>query len=253
VPFEVRLRIALARRYLADRRSGGEFARIRSSDAGFPHVHADYSRPFIDYPGQEHLGEAKRHNQRLLANRLEGTVIAPGEVFSLWRLAGRPTASAGYAEAAALKNGMLVSDVGGAICLLSTVVFNAALLAGMEIHERWCHSVDSYGERRYFELGRDAAIEYGYRDLRFRNPHPYAVRLTFQVEHHQLLAQVWAPVPRDFTVSLEVVTSLARLPGQAPCLRVSTTRRVAFGSGRTIVDAPFESVHSVPPVSQGAH
>ena len=50
--------------------------------------------------------------------------------------------------------------------------FNAGLLAGLEIVERSEHSVDTYSDQRYFELGRDTTIEYGYLDLRFRNELP---------------------------------------------------------------------------------
>src|SRR5690348_16220248 len=100
------------------------FAAARSSSLGFPNVVCRYERPFIDYPGQEQLGAAKRQNQRLLAGELDGLVIRPGEVFSVWRTAKRPTAQRGYARAAALKDGVLTTDVGGAICLLSTVLYN---------------------------------------------------------------------------------------------------------------------------------
>ena len=83
--------------------------------------HGAYELPFIDYPGQEQLAEAKRQNQRLLGDALDGTLLQPGETFSLWRLSGRPTAAAGYAPAAAIRSGVLTTDMGGSTCLLSTV------------------------------------------------------------------------------------------------------------------------------------
>ena len=72
-----------------------------------------YERPFIDYPGQEQFGAAKRRNQVLLARTLSGTVVAPGEVFSIWRLSPWPTDARGYASAAALKNREMTSEAGG--------------------------------------------------------------------------------------------------------------------------------------------
>jgi RNA polymerase sigma factor (sigma-70 family) len=92
-------------------------------------------------------------------------------------LVGRPTAARGYGAAAALRDGVLTQEAGGALCLASTVVYNVLLLAGLRIVERHCHSVDSYGDARYFELGRDAAVEYAYRDLRARNDAPEAIPL----------------------------------------------------------------------------
>ena len=203
VPYGVRLRIALLRRAWRDRRARVLFA-TRSQDEPLPFTHAAYEGPMIDYPGQGGLARAKRHNQLVLASALDGTVISPGETFSLWRVAGRPTAGAGYADAAALRAGRLTSEMGGSTCLLSTVVYNAALLAGLEIVERHCHSVDVYGSERYYELGRDCTIVYGYRDLRFRNPFAYSLRLSVAVEPECVRSTITGSRPRDFTVDLRV-------------------------------------------------
>ena len=143
----------------------------------FPHRFEGYRLPLLIYPGQEHLAEGKRHNQRLMASALHGARVEPGEVLSLWRLSGRPSARRGYLEGSAIVDGRITAEAGGAVCLLSTVLYNAGLLAALEIVERHAHSADIYGEARYFELGRDATIEYGVLDVRFRNPHPWPVLL----------------------------------------------------------------------------
>ena len=214
VPARLRLEVALARRALRDWHRGVTFATTAGEPPAFPHVWARYARPFIDYPGQERLGAAKRRNQALLAATLDRAVIAPGEVFSVWKLAGRPTAAAGYLPAAALKDRRLTTEVGGAICLLSTALYNAALLAGMEIVERHCHSVDSYGERRYFELARDAAIEYGYLDLRFRNTRDHALFLRVQVAGEGVIASLLGPTCRPFSVELITGRPIVLLPAE---------------------------------------
>jgi vancomycin resistance protein VanW len=179
--------------------------------ASYEHVIASYRLPLIDYPGQESSAEAKRTNQGLLASVLDGVVIRPGETWSLWRLAGRPTAVRGYASAAAIRSGVLTREIGGATCLLSTVVYNAALLAGLEITERHHHSLDTYGERRYFELGRDATIEYGYLDLRLRNRYPQPVRLGVTVDEAGVSVELRASRPAWFAVDIEV-TPLVPIP-----------------------------------------
>ena len=76
-----------------------------------------------------------------------------------------------------LVEGRIVIGEGGSTCLLSTVLYNAGLLAGLDVVERHAHSTDVYGASRYYELGRDATILYGVLDLRFRNPYPFAVLL----------------------------------------------------------------------------
>ncbi len=135
----------------------------------FPSVVSTYDRAIACFPGQELRFPDKLENIARSLAAVDGVVIAPGETFSFWRVVGRPTEAAGYRRAAALKSGVLTEDIGGSICLSSTLLYNVALLAGAAIIERRCHSVDSYGDARYFELGRDAAVEHPYIDLRFRN------------------------------------------------------------------------------------
>jgi hypothetical protein len=262
VPFEARLKAMLLRRAIHDRRARVAFATRRAGQDGFPHAIARYERTFIDYPGQEQFSTAKRCNQVLLAGELSGTVIAPGEVFSIWRLARRPTSEHGYASAAALKNRALTSEVGGSICLLSTVLYNVALLSAMEIVERHCHSVDSYGARRYFELARDASIEYGYLDLRFRNSHPYPVLLSIDVDDARVAAQLLAPIAPSFRVALLIDEPTYLPPGEClvfdpvlvpserqlrtsglPGLHVGGRRVVSFDDGRVVEEALMPSHH----------
>ena len=212
LPYELRLQVALARRAWRDRQAKTAFATRSSAGQRAAFEHGAYELPFIDYPGQERLAEAKRQNQRLLGDALDGTLLQPGETFSLWGLSGQPTAAAGYAPAATIRSGVLTTDMGGSTCLLSTVVYNAALLGGMEVAERHAHSVDIYGDARYFELGRDATIEYGYRDLRFRNPFPYPVVLNVDVSDERVRVTVGADRPRDFTVELAVSEPVRESP-----------------------------------------
>lgn len=240
LPRAWRLRVALARRAIADRRAGSAFAIHRGRPEDFPFEVCSYSRPLIDYPGQESLAVAKRRNQALLAAALDRVVVAPSEVFSVWRLADRPSRAGGYADAAALKDGHLVTEVGGAICLLSTAIYNAALLSDMEMVERHCHSVDSYGSKRYFELGRDATIEYGYLDLRFRNRHPFPVVLRVDANHERVWAAVCAAAPSTFTVEITVSPMQRSTPD---VISVTTTRTVRRASGAVSAESLGESRH----------
>jgi vancomycin resistance protein VanW len=223
LPRPLRLAVALARRALADRRAGHRLASRRAPADAFPHLFEGYALPMIVYPGQEAAAEAKRTNARILATALDGTVVGPGEVWSLWRFAGAPTRAKGYGEAAAIVDGELTTVVGGATCLVSTVVFNAGLLAGLDPVERTQHSVDTYGERRYFQLGRDATIEYGYLDLRFHNPFPFPLRLTVAVDTTEVRATFHAPVPRPFDVAIDVAVDRGE-PGVITARTRRTTR-----------------------------
>ena len=139
LPFELRLWIALRRRAWRDYRAGTVFLDQSNHDRPTQYIHSEYELSFIDYPGQESVATAKRNNQRLLAEALDGAVLRPGETFSLWRLAGRPQSDEGYAPAAVIREHVLVTEMGGSTCLLSTVVYNAAIcLPTLQIVERHC-------------------------------------------------------------------------------------------------------------------
>ena len=247
VPAGLLRRRKRALRAFSDWRAGTRFASRQPPDGVLAHEWARYSLPFIDYPGQELFSEAKRANQRVLASFLDGVVIRPGEVFSVWRLAAEPTARRGYARAAVVRGGVLGSEPGGSICLLSTVLYNVALLAGLEIVERHCHSLDYYAGRPYFELGRDAAIEYPYLDLRVRNPHAVGLVLNVAVTGERVEAVLHGSSAREFCVSIEIAPpeELAPLPGDGGRYRVHTTRIFASPAAMTREDLGW-STHRVP-------
>ena len=246
VPLAIRVQVAAGRRKLRDRRAGILFARTRKGGDAFVHEFAGYRRDFIDYQGQEHLALAKRRNQTVLARFLDGVVVNPGETYAVWTLAPRPSSTDGYASAAALKGGQLVQEVGGAICLLSTALYNAALLSDMQIVERWCHSIDSYGEARYFELGRDAAIEYGYRDLRFKNGHGHPVVVRVRTDEAGVFAAVYAPERRLFDVDFTIAPASAPVGGHPGAFAVSTVRTTTWADGHIECDDLGLSVYRLP-------
>lgn len=109
--------------------------------------------------------QTNRQNLETGAAYLDGTIIMPGETFSAGEGMGEQTAERGYVSAGVFVGGKLVNGMGGGICQVSTTVYNAALMAELEIVERWPHSMPV----GYVPLGRDAAIADGYKDLVIKN------------------------------------------------------------------------------------
>lgn len=265
VPTGIRWRVRAARRYADDARSRTRLAHRRAEPGAFPHLVTRYQRPVICYPGQESAFQGKRHNVELAARNIDRLLIEPSETFSFWSCVGRTTEGSGYRPAAAIKDSVLIEEVGGAICLVSTVLYNIGLLSGMTIVERRCHSVDSYGEDRYFELGRDAAVEFAFVDLRFRNDWHIPLLLRVHTHDDGLIAEARAAslLPAAVTVEVEPPTyqiqatvstfdphlppgsSVTDSPGVTG-VRVRTRRTVAFG-GRTRTDDLGISLHSAQP------
>lgn len=106
------------------------------------------------------------NNMALALSHVNGTVLDPGEVFSYNSTIGDSTDPAGgWLMAGGLVGGSSVQVYGGGICQGSTTLYNAALMAGMEILERDCHSSPS----SYCPIGLDATVDYGSIDFVFRN------------------------------------------------------------------------------------
>ncbi len=104
-------------------------------------------------------------NIRLATSSIDGKILAPGEVFSFNETVGRRTVARGFKEAGIYVNGRLDTGVGGGICQVSTTLYNAVLLTDLEVVERSNHSLTV----SYVPLSRDAAIDWGSKDLKFRN------------------------------------------------------------------------------------
>lgn len=99
------------------------------------------------------------------ASSVNGTVLMPGEVFSLNDTLGERTSANGYVDGYVINGGVLVKESGGGISQSSTTLFNAAFFAGYEDVEHKPHSL--YFSR--YPAGREATIYYGNLDMRFRN------------------------------------------------------------------------------------
>lgn len=98
-------------------------------------------------------------------SRINGIVLMPGEVMSASDSMGSRNAANGYLEAGSYLNGETVESYGGGVCQVSTTLYNAVILAELEIVERSSHSmiVD------YVKPSMDAAISEGVLDLKIKN------------------------------------------------------------------------------------
>ncbi len=132
---------------------------------------------------------AQRRNARLAAQALDGARIAPGGVFSFNRRVRSWSLDQGYVKAPVSYEGELVSAFGGGVCQTSTTLYNAALLAGLDVVERHHHT----HLPRYVPPGRDAAVAQVALDLRIRNPYSFPVRLRTSTRGGRLEVRVVGP------------------------------------------------------------
>lgn len=110
-------------------------------------------------------GSNRGKNITNAAGRINGMVLMPGEEGSASTAMGDRTAANGYLEAGSYLDGQTVQSLGGGVCQVSTTLYNAIIMAELEITERWSHSMTV----DYVKPSMDAAIAEGYKDLKFKN------------------------------------------------------------------------------------
>lgn len=116
-------------------------------------------------------------NLMLAANKINGTVLMPGETFSYNRVVGERTISAGYKEAPIYVEGRVEDGLGGGICQITSTLYNAVVYANLEITQRTNHQfVPSY-----VSASRDATVVYGSLDFQFKNNRNYPIKLICSV------------------------------------------------------------------------
>jgi len=117
------------------------------------------------------LQENKVTNLSIAIKQIDGIIIEPGEMFSFWKLIGKPSVSKGYIEGLLLSQGEVRTGVGGGLCQLANLLFWLALHSPLKIKERHHHSFDPFpDEQRVLPFGSGASVFYNYVDLRLYNP-----------------------------------------------------------------------------------
>ncbi len=116
-------------------------------------------------------------NLILASNKINGTVLMPGETFSYNQVVGERSIAAGYKEAPIYVNGKVEDGLGGGICQIATTLYNAVVYADLEVVERANHQfVPSY-----VGAGRDATVVYGAIDFKFKNNRNYPIKIISSV------------------------------------------------------------------------
>lgn len=124
------------------------------------------------------LQENKVTNINLAIKTIDGTVIAPGQIFSFWHHVGKTTVKKGYIEGMQLSQGKVIRGIGGGICQLANLLYWMALHTPLQVIERYHHSFDPFpDEHRVLPFGSGASVFYNYVDLQFYNPTDQAFQI----------------------------------------------------------------------------
>lgn len=189
IPKSIKLNYKLSTRFFSDLVSGNISKFAKTDRKKIPYngmIETQQSfmpNPFLDN---------KIHNLKTATKEIASLQILPGEIFSFWKAVGKPSTGKGYKTGRNLINGVLTEDVGGGLCQLSGIIYHTSLKAGLEVVERHPHSLDIYQENeRYTPLGADAAVVYGYKDLRIRNTRGFPVKYSFIIKDDFISCRVF--------------------------------------------------------------
>jgi vancomycin resistance protein YoaR len=103
-------------------------------------------------------------NLEIASEAVNGTFLAPGEVFSFNALA----APLEYHDTKVIVGGRVDTAEGGGLCQVSSTLYMAANYAGLDVIERHPH----YAELPYIRPGFDATVWFGALDMKFENTSP---------------------------------------------------------------------------------
>jgi len=141
------------------------------------------------------------YNIKKASDQMNGIILNPGENFLFNQLIGPAEREDGYKESTIISNGQFTSGYGGGICQVSTTLYNAALLANLQIIERYNHSI--YGDAtNYVPLGRDAAIFYGYKDLKFKNSLEQPIVVFCEIKESSLIVTIYGEKLLDKNITI---------------------------------------------------
>lgn len=177
-----KVRVKLLLRFFADCFSGNmsKFACKKNNELDF-----QYSIfLFLEIKPSETF-ENKIYNITTASEKINHYILMPGEIFSFWKIVGNPEKD--YKKSRSIIENKLSEEKGGGLCQVSGIIYYISLLGGLEVLERYNHSMDLYTEEtRFTPLGTDATVVYGYKDLRVKNNYPFPVKFQLSIKNNQL-------------------------------------------------------------------
>ena len=140
-------------------------------------------------------------NLEIAVNKINGTVLAPGEIFSFNKVVGERTAKSGFKEAIIYADGELDYGLGGGICQVSSNLYNTVLKANLEIVERKNHSMTV----NYLPIGCDATVSYGSVDFKFKNSRSYPIKIVATINSGVITISIYG-VPEENEYTVDIIT-----------------------------------------------
>lgn len=138
----------------------------------------------------------RKNNIKVALAKFDGIILENGETLSFNTVTGSRNAEAGYLPAKIISGGTFVEGFGGGVCQVSTTLYNACLLAGLEILEVHNHSLPV----SYIEPSFDAMVNTGSSDLVIKNNTGERLIITTSSKNDKCKVKIFGK-PNEFKIT----------------------------------------------------
>ncbi|MCI3150094.1 hypothetical protein C5137_28875 [Bacillus cereus] len=141
------------------------------------------------------IGRSKntRENIEKAANKLNGVIIPSNKEFSFNDIVGITDQIHGYKNAPVILNNKLIQAAGGGVCQVSSTLYNAVLLANLDILSRINHS----HQVSYVPAGLDATVADNGPDFKFKNNTDTPIYIKTNLQNDQLIVRLFGKISDD--------------------------------------------------------
>lgn len=138
-------------------------------------------------------------NLAIGSNAINGTLLAPGEIFSMDEAVSGPQ----YNKTDVIIDGKENKADGGGLCQVTSTLYMAANYAGLEIVERHPHAT----QLPYIRPGMDATVWFGSLDMKFKNDtNSYILLQEWVADDGYIYAEIWGrPTGREVEMDSEPI------------------------------------------------
>ena len=144
----------------------------------------------------------RKHNIILASKAINNYLLDVGQEFSFNRTVGERSEKRGYKQAKIIVGGEFVDGIGGGVCQVSTTLYNAVLLAGLEITEYHPHSLSV----NYVAPSFDAMVNSGWADLRFVNNTLNPIYIKSTADENRIKVEIYGEKTNQKLIRKSVIT-----------------------------------------------
>ena len=156
------------------------------------------------------------YNIGLGTEKINGSLISPGQIFSFDQAIGTVSAVFGFQKAYSIVEGKTTLDDGGGVCQVSTTLYRAVLNAGLPVTERTAHTYRvGFYEQGGFLPGLDATVYPPSPDLKFKNDTGgwILIQTNFDIVAHRLTFDLFGTNDgRQTTITGPIIVSTSPPP-----------------------------------------